>query len=87
MNRSFEIGSRAQSSRGGHFPFLDRGSPENSWRRDVFENVTNSTFLPRDQENGVSSPRQDAFGARRAFPRKEFYVGPGDMSTRTTSKG
>ncbi|XP_042483548.1 uncharacterized protein LOC122063937 isoform X2 [Macadamia integrifolia] len=87
LNRSFEIGSRPHSSRDGNSAFLDRGNPANPWRRDVFENANNSTFLPQDQESGYRSPRRDAFGAGRAFPGKDIYGGPGIVSARTASKG
>ncbi|KAJ4966495.1 hypothetical protein NE237_018344 [Protea cynaroides] len=87
MIRSFEMGSRPHSSRDGNSAFLDRGKPANSWRRDVFENSNSSTFLPQDHENGYHSPRRDAFGEGRPFPRKDVYEGPGVVSSRTASKG
>ncbi|XP_010270022.1 PREDICTED: uncharacterized protein LOC104606489 [Nelumbo nucifera] len=87
LNRSSEMGSRPHSSRDGSSTFLDRGKHPNSWRRDVFDNGNSSTFVVQEQESGYRSPRRDAFGSGRSFPRKEFYGGPGAMSTRTSSKG
>ncbi|XP_043710137.1 uncharacterized protein LOC122659044 [Telopea speciosissima] len=87
LNRSFEMGSRPHSSRDGNSAFLDKGKLATSWRRDVFENSNSSTFLPQDHENGYRSPRRDAFGAGRAFPRKDVYGGSGVVSARATSKG
>ncbi|KAK4858457.1 hypothetical protein QYF36_016656 [Acer negundo] len=63
-----------------------KGKPINSWRRDAFENGNSSTFLQQDVENGDYSPRRDAAVGGRAFPRKEFYGGPGFMSARTYYK-
>ncbi|KAJ4964443.1 hypothetical protein NE237_024382 [Protea cynaroides] len=87
LNRPFEIGYRPHSSRDGNSAFLDRGKPADSWRRDVFENAYNSTCLSQDHENGHRSPRRDAFGAGRAFPRKDAYGGLGVVSARIASKG
>lgn len=83
MNRSFEMGSRTQSSRDGS-AFQDRGKPVNSWRRDMFEN---RNYLFQDQENGHNSPRQDSSIGAKAFSRKEYYGGSGYMSPRTYFKG
>ncbi|XP_010263559.1 PREDICTED: uncharacterized protein LOC104601792 isoform X2 [Nelumbo nucifera] len=87
LNRSSEMGSRPQSSRDGNSILLDRGKPPGSWRRNVFENENISTFVLHDQENAYRSPRRDAFGSGRSYPRKEFYGGPGVMSARTSSRG
>ncbi|XP_058089450.1 uncharacterized protein LOC131236331 isoform X2 [Magnolia sinica] len=86
MNRHFETGSRPHSSRDGNPAFSDRGKHSNSWKRDVFENGNNSSFLLQDQDNGYHSPRRDAVGVGRVFPRKDFYGGPGVMSSRTSTK-
>ncbi|XP_042490032.1 uncharacterized protein LOC122069995 isoform X2 [Macadamia integrifolia] len=87
LNRSFGMGSRPHSSRDGNSAFRDRGKVANSWRRDVFENSNSSAFLPQDHENGYRSPRRDAFGAGRAFPRKDVYGCSGVVSARAASKG
>ncbi|XP_043715296.1 uncharacterized protein LOC122663725 isoform X2 [Telopea speciosissima] len=87
LNRSFEMGSRPHSSRDGNSAFIDRGKLATSWRRDVFENSNSSTFLPQDHENAYRSPRRDAFGAGRAFLRKDVYGGSGVVSARAASKG
>ncbi|KAL5992799.1 hypothetical protein ACLOJK_013718 [Asimina triloba] len=84
-NRPFDTGSRPLSSRDGNSALLDRTKHSSSWRRDVFENGNNS-FNLQDQDNGYHSPRRDAVGSGRVFPRKEFYGGPGIMSSRTLSK-
>ncbi|KAF8406329.1 hypothetical protein HHK36_008415 [Tetracentron sinense] len=87
LNRSFGTGSRPRSSQDNNSAFLDKGKLANSWKRDMIENGNNSPFLLQDQDNGYRSPMQDAFGAGRAFPRKEFYGGPGFMSARTSLNG
>ncbi|XP_077250049.1 uncharacterized protein LOC143889655 [Tasmannia lanceolata] len=87
LNRSFDTGSRPHSSRDGNSSFLDRGKHTNFWKRDVFESGNNSTFLPQDQENGYRSPRRDAFGGGKVFPRKEYYGGLGVTPARFASKG
>ncbi|KAF8405033.1 hypothetical protein HHK36_009929 [Tetracentron sinense] len=87
LNRSFESGSRPHSSRDGNSVFLDRAKPANSGKRDMIENGKNSPFLLQDLDNDYRSPMRDAFGSVRAFPRKEFYGGPGSMYPRTSFKG
>ncbi|KAI9198099.1 hypothetical protein LWI28_010106 [Acer negundo] len=86
LTRPFDMSSRPQFARDNSSALLDRGKPINSWRREAFENGNSSTFLQQDVENGHYSPRRDAAVGGRAFPRKEFYGGPGFMSARTYYK-
>ncbi|KDP31924.1 hypothetical protein JCGZ_12385 [Jatropha curcas] len=87
MNRPFEMGSRSHFTREGSSAFLDRGKAVNSWKRDIFDNGNNSTYLQQDQENGHRSPRRDISIGGRTFPRKELYGGPGLGLPRTYHKG
>ncbi|KAF5176932.1 hypothetical protein FRX31_033482 [Thalictrum thalictroides] len=86
LNRSYEMGSRSHFYKDGDPTFLDRGKPTNSWRRDAYENG-NSYTIWQDQENGYRSPKRDAYGAGRAFPRKEFNGGLGTMPSKTFARG
>ncbi|PIA56454.1 hypothetical protein AQUCO_00700648v1 [Aquilegia coerulea] len=86
LNRSYEMNSRSQFYKDGDSTFLDRGKLSNSWRRDVYENGNSSTIW-QDQENGYRSPKRDAYGAGRAFPRKEFNGGLGTMPSKTFARG
>eukprot|EP00268_Persea_americana_P052148 TRINITY_DN582_c0_g1_i1.p1 TRINITY_DN582_c0_g1~~TRINITY_DN582_c0_g1_i1.p1 ORF type:complete len:2479 (-),score=648.89 TRINITY_DN582_c0_g1_i1:1460-8896(-) len=87
LNRSAETGSRPHSSRDGNSVILDGGKHSNFWSRDSFESGSNSSFLPQqDPENGYIS-RRDGLGGGRVYPRKDFYGGPGVMSSRTSTKG
>ncbi|XP_039144439.1 uncharacterized protein LOC120281811 [Dioscorea cayenensis subsp. rotundata] len=87
MNKSFDTGSRPQSLREGNLAFMDRGKPGDYWKRDAYDNGGNSMFFPQDQQNEYPSPRRDAFGSGRGFPRKDFYGNPGKLSTRSFAKG
>ncbi|XAR57797.1 hypothetical protein NMG60_11026063 [Bertholletia excelsa] len=84
MNRPFELGPGPHLSREGSSGLLDRGKPANSWRRDVFENGNNSSFLAQEQDNGDHRLNQDV---GRAFPRKEFFEGGSYISPRTYFRG
>ncbi|KAH9711863.1 hypothetical protein KPL71_019882 [Citrus sinensis] len=86
LHRSFDMSSRNQFARDNSSGFLDRGKPFNSWRRDAFESGNSSTFITQDAENGHYSPRRDSAFGGRAVPRKEFYGGPGIMSSRNYYK-
>ncbi|KAJ0984532.1 hypothetical protein J5N97_002888 [Dioscorea zingiberensis] len=87
MNKCFDTGSRSQSLRDGNLGFMDRAKPGNFWKRDTYENGSSSMFFPQDQQNEYRSPRRDAFGTGRGFPRKEFYGSPGKISNRSFAKG
>ncbi|KAM1174819.1 hypothetical protein FF1_027334 [Malus domestica] len=86
LNRSFEMGSRSHYSRDSS-PFVDRGKPVNSWRRDVYENGSSSSLLLQHLDNGHHSPRRDSSVGGRAPLREEFYGGSGFMSSSTYDKG
>ncbi|KAJ6774415.1 hypothetical protein OIU79_017757 [Salix purpurea] len=87
VNRPSEIASRSHFSRDGSSAFSDRGEHVNSWKRDILDNVNTRAFVPQDQDDGQPSPRQDASVGGRAFPRKEFYGGPGLLPPRPYIKG
>ena len=87
ISRPFDMGSRPVSVAEGSFAFADRGKSFNSWRRDVFENGSSSSFFSSEHENGYQSPRRDTFVGGRAFPRKDFYGGSGYMPTRGYYRG
>ncbi|KAK6923032.1 hypothetical protein RJ641_011336 [Dillenia turbinata] len=87
LTRHTETGSRPHPSTNGSYQFLDRGRPVNSWRRDVFDNGNGSTFFLQDRENSHHSPRRDASGGGRAFPRKDYYGGAGFVSSRNSFRG
>ena len=87
VSRPFDMGSRALSVAEGSFAFADRGKSFNSWRRDVFENGSSSSFFSSEHENGYQSPRRDTFVGGRAFPRKDFYGGSGYIPSRGYYRG
>ncbi|CAI9763293.1 unnamed protein product [Fraxinus pennsylvanica] len=66
--------------------FSDRGKSVNSWKRDMFENVSMLPFPTQDHEIGHNSPRRDAYGGGWTVARKEFYGGSGYMNSRAYSK-
>ncbi|CAA2995762.1 Hypothetical predicted protein [Olea europaea subsp. europaea] len=66
--------------------FSDRGKSVNSWKMDMFENVSTLPFPAQDQEIGRNSPRRDTFGGGRTVPRKDFHGGSGYMNSRAHSK-
>lgn len=86
LHRSFDVSSRNQFAGDNSSGFLDRSKPFNSWRRDAFDSGNSSTFITQDAENGHYSPRRDSAFGGRAVPRKEFYGGPGIMSSRNYYK-
>lgn len=86
-NRPFELGSRPHFLRDSSSVFLDRGKPVSPWKRDIFDHANSSTFHPQDHENGHRSPRRDGSVGGRAYSRREFYGGPGLMSSRPYQKG
>lgn len=87
FDRSFDITSRPYPTREGPSSFLDKGKPLNSWRRDVYENGNNVSSQPLVQDISHLSPRRDSFSNARIAPRKEFYGGPGYMSSRNPVRG
>ncbi|KAK6924066.1 hypothetical protein RJ641_010266 [Dillenia turbinata] len=87
LNRHTETGSRPHLLTNGSSQFLDRGRPVNSWRRDVFDNGNGSTFFLQDRDNSHHSPRRDASGGGRAFPREDYYGGAGFVSSRNSFRG
>lgn len=87
VNRPLEMGSRSHFSRDISSPFVDRGKPVNSWRRDAYDNWGSSAFYPQDQENSHSSPRRDLSIGGKPFMRKEYNGGTGFVPSRTYYKG
>ncbi|XAR57798.1 hypothetical protein NMG60_11026064 [Bertholletia excelsa] len=87
MNRPSELGPRPHHSREGSSGLMDRGTPANSWRRDVFENGNISSFLVQEKDNGNHSLNQDVTAVGRAFPRKEFFGGGNYTSSRIYYRG
>ncbi|XP_020238177.1 uncharacterized protein LOC109817356 isoform X2 [Cajanus cajan] len=87
VNRPLEMGSRSHFSRDLSSTLVDRGKPVNTWRRDAYENWSNTTFYPHDQENSHNSPRRDLSIGGKPFMRKEYNSGSGFVSSRTYYKG
>ncbi|CAA6659434.1 unnamed protein product [Spirodela intermedia] len=85
INRLFEPGSRTQLSRDGNPSFKEKGKLSNPWRKDA--NMNSSTISTHDQDSGFRNLQRDAFGAGKAFPRKEFSGSPSSVSARPSSKG
>ncbi|KAJ4829605.1 hypothetical protein Tsubulata_014270 [Turnera subulata] len=86
MNRQFDMGSRPHFSRDGSVS-SDRGKPGSPWKRDVFDNGNSSIFPAHDQENTHRNPMRGVSTGGRAYPRKEFYGGPGLLPSRPYPKG
>ncbi|KAG9455346.1 hypothetical protein H6P81_008250 [Aristolochia fimbriata] len=82
LNRTFETGSRIQSSRDGNSAYMDRGKQVNSWKRDAFDNGNNSHLGLHDSDNSFRSPRREQFNGGKSLTRKEFYGSPGVMPLR-----
>lgn len=76
-NRPFLTSSRLPPLVKSSSGFLERGKTVNAWRKDVFDNASNSSLTLQDQDNAHLSPRRDASVGERAFLRKEFYGGAG----------
>ncbi|XP_031254410.1 uncharacterized protein LOC116112415 isoform X2 [Pistacia vera] len=86
LNRAFDMNCRPHFARDNSPAIMERGKPINSWRRDAFENGNSSAFFPQDSDNAHYSPRRDATVGGKTFPRKEYFGGPGFMSSRTYYK-
>ncbi|KAL2333561.1 hypothetical protein Fmac_014774 [Flemingia macrophylla] len=86
VNRPLEMGSRSHFSR-DLSSNVDRGKPVSTWRRDAYENWSNTTFYPHDQDNNHNSPRKDLSIGGKPFMRKEYNGGAGYLSSRTFYKG
>ncbi|XP_044510583.1 uncharacterized protein LOC123229065 isoform X2 [Mangifera indica] len=86
LNRAFDMSCRPHFARDNSAALMERGKPNNSWRRDAFENGNRPTIFPQDSDNGRYSPRRDATVGGKTFPRKEFFGGPGYMSSRAYYK-
>ncbi|CAI9777467.1 unnamed protein product [Fraxinus pennsylvanica] len=82
----FDISSGPYPPKDVSSSFFDRGKSVNSWKRDMFENVSTLPLPAQDQEIGYNSPRRDTFGSGTAVPRKEFYGGSGYVNSRAYSK-
>ncbi|XP_073012206.1 uncharacterized protein [Typha latifolia] len=76
-SRYHDTVSSLYSSRDGNPSSMDKGK----------QSFYSPAVPVQDQDSIFRSPRRDAFGARRAFPKKEFHNVPGTMSIRPSSKG
>ncbi|XP_044470635.1 uncharacterized protein LOC123199667 isoform X1 [Mangifera indica] len=86
LNRAFDFSNSPHFARDNSSALLERGKPVNSWRRDAFENGNSSTFFPQESDNGHFSPRRGGTIGGKSFPRKDYFGGPGFMSSRTYYK-
>ncbi|XP_022894936.1 uncharacterized protein LOC111409184 [Olea europaea var. sylvestris] len=85
-DRSFDISSGPYPPKEVSSSFFDRGKSVNSWKRDMFEDVSTLPLAAQDQEIGHNSPRRDTFGSGTTGPRREFYEGSGYVNSRAYSK-
>ncbi|KAK4746166.1 hypothetical protein SAY87_012478 [Trapa incisa] len=87
LDKSFEMKSRSNMSRGSSLGIIERGKPTNTWMRDTFENGNSAAFPIKKSEGGMYGPKHEAPFRGKPFLRREINGGAGFGTSRNYSKG